>query len=519
MLFATVLFSSSFSVILVNSYQHQAMAQSQKSPVNNIHVYSIASHNQASSSIATNVRNGSNTSISKTQTVPSNGHEFTVSNLTLPLNLTKPIKFELKARDPDKNDTLAFYIVRFPAHGILSGISGHNVTRQQVFNITYTPRSTSFSDNFTYKARDPTDRLNSLDNATVVLDHPPTVSDLKITSNGTKPYKVILAGSDPDKGDKLTFSIVQRPLNGLLTDPSGNSSMFSPNPGFIGHDKFTYRAKDSSGLSSNNGTVSVNVVKPPSFNVTGPTAPISTASTLPLTTTVLIYAGVVAGFMLLPLVYDMKKTYKQRGRPGPETSGFPDLARSLMAFGIIIILAILAFHVLVTITYTALPTTTNTALVDIIKNLSTILGGAVSAIIGFYFGQRTLERRDTSGGARAAVGSGPSIIDTVPSDGSHPVPVDTPITATFSEPVTVEPSSLTLKDANNNSIEGGNVLYQDGKTLKFENKLNLSPSTTYIATITGVKNLAGNSMSSPKTWKFTTAPTKDTTNPTKGTTG
>jgi hypothetical protein len=52
--------------------------------------------------------------------------------------------------------------------------------------------------------------------------------------------------------------------------------MYSPNPGIVGHDKFTYQAEDGSGLSSDNGTVLVNIVKPPSVNVTGPTALIST---------------------------------------------------------------------------------------------------------------------------------------------------------------------------------------------------------------------------------------------------
>ena len=212
--------------------------------------------------------------------------------------------------------------------------------------------------------------------------------------------------------------------------------------------------------------------------------------------------------MFFPLVYDMRKAYGQKGKPSGESTGFPDLARSLMAFGIIIILAILAFHVLATVTYNVLPSTTNNALVEIIKNLSTILGGAVSAIIGFYFGQRSIngqrsaEKRPTCA-AGTAVG-GPTVVSTIPSDGAHPVPVDTAVTATFSEPVTVEPNSLTLKDMNNKRVEGTTDVSTDGKTLTFNKTSNLTPSTTYIAMITGVKDLAGNTISSPKTWKFTT---------------
>ena len=75
----------------------------------------------------------------------------------------------------------------------------------------------------------------------MILDHPPTVSDQTISVNGTIPIRVQLAGSDPDQGDKLTFSLVQRPLNAVLSDPSGNLSTYYPNPGFIGQDKFIYR--------------------------------------------------------------------------------------------------------------------------------------------------------------------------------------------------------------------------------------------------------------------------------------
>jgi hypothetical protein len=61
---------------------------------------------------------------------------------------------------------------------------------------------------------------------------------------------------------------------------------------------------------------------------------------------------------------------------------------------------------------------------------------------------------------------------------------------------------------NNEPVGGTTGVSTDGKTLTFNKTSNLTPSTTYIATITGVKDLAGNTISSPKTWKFTTAPAK-----------
>jgi cytoskeletal protein RodZ len=512
-LFAIAIFSLPLTTTLLNAHQHQAMAQTQNATNNNTDVSSARAHNLPASPSTPNVPNGSKAATAAPNPIRPTATRTppralpTVLNITLPINLTKPINVKFKSSLPYENDNLTFYITQKPANGHLSNVANNSVT--------YTPNATLAQDKFTYRATDKVFHLPS-NIGTVTLDHPPAVSNMKRSINGTKPVKVQLAGSDLDKGDKLTFSLVQKPLNAQLSDPSGNLSTYAPNPGFIGQDKFTYRAKDSAGLSSNNGTVTINVGKPlptTSANATG-TAPIPTGFFVPLLSTVLIYAVIVSGFMILPLVYDMRKTYNQNAKPSTEASkkaGFPDLARSLMAFGIIIILAILVFHVLVTVTYNVVPLTTNKDLVDVIKNLSTVLGGAVSAIIGFYFGQRSIEKNGTTGGGGApigggTVGGGPTVVSTVPSDGSNPVPRDSKIAATFSETVLVEANSFTLKDIKNNPIEGTTSLSQDGKTLEFKPSTKLDPSTTYSATITGVKHLAGDTISSPKTWKFTTAP-------------
>jgi hypothetical protein len=509
---------------LLNAHQHQAMAQTLKNATNNnTNVSSTGEHNLTTSPLTTNVPNVSKaaptttpnaTSPTNVTTTTPKDHPPTVSNITLPINLTKPLKVHFNGSDPDKDDKLTFYIVHQSAHGTLGNVTGDSVT--------YTPDPAfKDTDSFTYRARDSAG-LNSTNIGLVTLEsanHAPTVPNMIISTSGMNPIKLYLNGSDLDKNDKLTFSIVQVPLNGLLSNVTGNSSTYTPNPGFKGLDKFTYRAKDSAGLFSNNGTVSINLSEPLSTtspNATGPTAPIPTGFFVPLLSTVLVYVAIVAAFMFFPLVYDMFKTYNQDGKPAneaPKKGGFPDLARSLMAFGIIIVLAVLAFHVLVTITYNVLPPVINNNLVDIIKSLSTILGGAVSAIIGFYFGQRSIEKNGTTGGAGAPISGGtveggPTVLSTVPSDGSHPVPVDSKITATFSEPVSVEANSFILKDIKNTPIPGTTSLSTDGKTLEFKPSTpstKLDPSTTYVATITGVKDLAGNTMSTPKTWKFTTA--------------
>ena len=116
--------------------------------------------------------------------------------------------------------------------------------------------------------------------------------------------------------------------------------------------------------------------------------------------------------------------------------------------------------------------------------------------------------------------SSPAVRTVSPSDGARAVAIDSPgISASFSEPVdrsTVTTSSFTLTDTtNNNAVSGTVALDTASTTATFTPSQNLAYSTTYKATITtGVKDVAGNALSSEKTWTFSTGPAPDTTAPT-----
>src|SRR5439155_15440927 len=70
-------------------------------------------------------------------------------------------------------------------------------------------------------------------------------------------------------------------------------------------------------------------------------------------------------------------------------------------------------------------------------------------------------------------------------------------------------------NSTNTAVAGTVSLSSGGTTATFTPSSNLAFSTAYTATITtGVKDLAGNAMASPKTWKFTTEAAPDTTPPT-----
>ena len=102
----------------------------------------------------------------------------------------------------------------------------------------------------------------------------------------------------------------------------------------------------------------------------------------------------------------------------------------------------------------------------------------------------------------------PTVASTIPASGATGVTVTSSITATFSEavqPATVTTSTYTLKNSAGTSI-AGTVTLTNGNLATFDPTSTLAASTSYTATITtGVKDSAGNPMTSAKIWSFTTA--------------
>ena len=73
--------------------------------------------------------------------------------------------------------------------------------------------------------------------------------------------------------------------------------------------------------------------------------------------------------------------------------GMPGLYRSLMTFGIIVLVGTVIFYLLALITLNINNSTSPVlqSLIDLLKNLGTILGTALATIIAFYFGMRGAE--------------------------------------------------------------------------------------------------------------------------------
>ena len=120
----------------------------------------------------------------------------------------------------------------------------------------------------------------------------------------------------------------------------------------------------------------------------------------------------------------------------------------------------------------------------------------------------------------------PTVTQTVNANGASNVAVNTKVGATFSEamnPLTINNTSVTVKQGA--TVVPGTTAYS-GVSMIFVPAGNLTPNTTYTATIdTGATDLAGNALASDFVWSWTTAaastspvdpinPALDTTAPT-----
>lgn len=74
------------------------------------------------------------------------------------------------------------------------------------------------------------------------------------------PINVTLTGSDPDTLDVLTAVLVEQPIHGTLNDINQNTGLvtYTPNPSFIGDDRFTVKVNDGK-QDSNIATVKIRV--------------------------------------------------------------------------------------------------------------------------------------------------------------------------------------------------------------------------------------------------------------------
>ncbi|HEU4791641.1 MAG TPA: Ig-like domain-containing protein [Flavobacterium sp.] len=101
----------------------------------------------------------------------------------------------------------------------------------------------------------------------------------------------------------------------------------------------------------------------------------------------------------------------------------------------------------------------------------------------------------------------PTVVSTDPLDNATATPLNKSISATFSiaiDPKTINDKTFTVKNGTTPIL---GVITYTGTTATFNPNTDLLPGTTYIATISGAKNMAGVTISNDYVWNFSTSST------------
>jgi hypothetical protein len=95
----------------------------------------------------------------------------------------------------------------------------------------------------------------------------PSAIDQSVSTNTNKPVNITLSGSDPDRNRILTAAIFAAPAHGTLSkiNQVTREVTYSPDPGFSGMDKFTFKVNNGKYDSQCAGTVSITVNQQPPF--------------------------------------------------------------------------------------------------------------------------------------------------------------------------------------------------------------------------------------------------------------
>ncbi len=98
----------------------------------------------------------------------------------------------------------------------------------------------------------------------------------------------------------------------------------------------------------------------------------------------------------------------------------------------------------------------------------------------------------------------PTVSDRSPASGATGVATATNVTATFNEPVQSGTVSFTLTGPGGASVPAAVSYDGPSQTATLNPNADLAASAAYTATVSGARDLAGNQMTAPVTWSFTT---------------
>ncbi len=183
------------------------------------------------------------------EVIPNVAPEVGSETFTVVAGITSTLS--LPAGDAN-GDPLTFTIVGGPSHGTLEGCG--------LGTCDYTPSDGYVGpDGFTFTASDGT-LVSSTGTVTfdVVANQPPTAEDVDTTTKAGRAVAVDLAAFDVED-DPVVFEIFAGPQHGALDSCEFGRCTYTPRPGFVGTDSFTYTASDSHG-ASDPATVTIEVL-------------------------------------------------------------------------------------------------------------------------------------------------------------------------------------------------------------------------------------------------------------------
>lgn len=171
------------------------------------------------------------------------------SNLSVATTLGVPAGGQVVATDPN-GDPLTFTLQTAPSNG--TAVVNPDGT------FTYTPNPGFIGvDNFNVLVSDPNGGTAVSVVTVTVINQPPIVQNLSLSTLGNTPAGGQVIATDPD-GNPLTFSLNSPPLNGTVALNPDGTFTYTPNPGFAGVDSFTVLVSDGFGGTAI-GTVTVSV--------------------------------------------------------------------------------------------------------------------------------------------------------------------------------------------------------------------------------------------------------------------
>jgi P-type conjugative transfer protein TrbJ len=177
----------------------------------------------------------------------------------------------------------SYTIVAQPGHGTVT-LSGSKAT--------YTPAAGYYgADSFTFKVTGPNGTSPTTGTISVTVGLPPAPT--ATAGNMTVPYQTPTTATLAGSGVISSFAIVTQPANGTVS-LSGSTVTYTPNPGYIGSDSFTFDVVGPGGTSAPaTETVTVQAPPPPVANSGSVTCAYGQACTVTLTS-----SGYTSGYTL-----------------------------------------------------------------------------------------------------------------------------------------------------------------------------------------------------------------------------